>query len=262
MEVCGIKVVVRRTFLEVDASQCSDVKRRSATDPCVCGSGYDSDDVVSTVADSAECLSRWGCEELDFDLADASTCAPSSVSSPMSPPGIFSPVHSTVSSCSSGPSLLTPQRPSASKRNVVHCPNEKRATLMLRNLPSSFTQERLLDVLDTRGLLNCCDFVYLPVDFQSGAGLGYAFVNMSSCDDAKRAMVDLVGFNSWGDVACKKVLDVCWSDPHQGLDMLIDRYRNSRVMHRLVPDHYKPFLMENGKKIVFPVPTKRVRSPL
>jgi hypothetical protein len=133
---------------------------------------------------------------------------------------------------------------------------------MLRNLPSSFSQQRLLDVLHATGFSDKFDFVYLPVDFQSGAGLGYAFVNMNTPIDARLAVSKLSGYSEWGDAACRKVLEVCWSDPHQGLDMLIDRYRNSRVMHKSVPEHYKPLLLQDGKRTAFPAPTKRVRSPL
>lgn len=255
MEVCGLRVVVRHTFLQVDNMSKITTRQRACSDSAVCH-----DDDVSTVADS-DCLSncgRWGCQDLDLDMAsDTSAPAsspgvsltPSSPSTPLTPPGVFSPPPSR--------SLL-----GTHKSKVQHDVSDTRTTLMLRNLPSSFSQKRLLDVLNATGFSDRYDFVYLPVDFQSGAGLGYAFVNMINPADASLAVAKLSGYSEWGDAACRKVLEVCWSDPHQGLDMLIDRYRNSRVMHKSVPESYKPLLLHDGKKVAFPAPTKRVRSPL
>jgi RNA recognition motif-containing protein len=139
---------------------------------------------------------------------------------------------------------------------------EQRTTIMLRNLPSSFHQEQLLTLLESAGFSERFDFVYLPVDFASGACLGYAFVNLSSSEDAQLAMVRLQGWSSWQDSSCQKIMQVCWSDPHQGLSMLIDRYRNSRIMHKAVPSAYKPLTFKAGKQVAFPGPTKRLRSPL
>jgi len=139
---------------------------------------------------------------------------------------------------------------------------EKRTTLMLRNLPSCFSREGLLETLDSCGFVGKYDFVYLPIDFHSGAGLGYCFVNMINSEQAEHLILHLQGFSDWKGSTSHKVLDVCWSDPHQGLDMLIDRYRNSRVMHGSVPDHYKPVLFENGVRVPFPRHTKRIRPPV
>lgn len=132
---------------------------------------------------------------------------------------------------------------------------------MLKNLPSAYTQSKLLETLDSLGLMGKYNFAYLPVDFLSGAGFGYAFVNFISGQDALVALQMLQGFAGWKDTGCRKVLEVCWSDPHQGLDALIERYRNSRVMHGTVPIHYKPVLLMDGCRIAFPAPTKRIRPP-
>jgi len=133
---------------------------------------------------------------------------------------------------------------------------------MLRNLPSSFRQEQLLKLLESAGFAERFDFLYLPVDFASGACLGYGFVNLISSEDAQLAMVRLQGWSSWQDSSCHKVMQLCWSDPHQGLNALIDRYRNSRIMHKAVPSAYKPLIFKAGKPATFPGPTKRLRSPL
>jgi len=58
-----------------------------------------------------------------------------------------------------------------------------------------------------------------------------------------------------------KAAEVFWSSPHQGKDMHVERYRNSPLMHKDVPDWHKPILFENGERIDFPPPTKRLKEP-
>jgi len=55
-------------------------------------------------------------------------------------------------------------------------------------------------------------------------------------------------------------LQVRWSSK-QGLHTHVELYRNSPVMHELVPDEYKPILLKDGVRIPFPPPTRRVRKP-
>ena len=41
----------------------------------------------------------------------------------------------------------------------------------------------------------------------------------------------------------------------------VERYRNSPVMHRSVPDEYEPVIFKNGVRKNFPRPTKKVKAP-
>jgi RNA recognition motif-containing protein len=120
----------------------------------------------------------------------------------------------------------------------------------------------MLRLLNSHGVAEKYNFIYLPMDFATGANLGFAFVNLDSQEIADAALHKLQGFSRWSDRACRKTLQVCWSDPHQGLDMLIERFRNSQVMHKKVPREYKPLLLKRGIPVPFPKPTRRVRSPL
>jgi len=136
---------------------------------------------------------------------------------------------------------------------------EKRTTLMLRNLPNDYTRDMLLDLLDCQGFCGVYDFIYLPIDFNRLAGLGYAFVNCVSPATAEAMREQLQGFDQWC-VSSQKVCDVCWGDPLQGLEAHVERYRNSPVMHQSVPDEYKPAVFVNGIRSAFPSPTKRIRT--
>jgi len=135
-----------------------------------------------------------------------------------------------------------------------------RTTLMLRNLPNDYNRSMLLSLLDEEGFAGKYDFVYLPVDFASGAGVGYSFINMTSHQDAEHFRVCFTGFTRWA-FPSRKVAEVAWSNPNQGLAVHIERYRNSTVMHPSVCDEYKPALFANGVQVPFPSPTRIIKSP-
>jgi len=133
-------------------------------------------------------------------------------------------------------------------------------TIMLRNIPNEYTRDMLLELLNSEGFVGLYDFVYLPVDFQRWAGLGYAFVNLVSHEDAECARAHFHGFTAWM-VRSTKVCEAAWSGPLQGFTEHCERYRNSPVMHELVPEYVKPIIFQGGQRIPFPEPTRRVWPP-
>jgi hypothetical protein len=138
--------------------------------------------------------------------------------------------------------------------------NGECTTLMLRNIPNDYTRELFLSLLDSNGLAGTYDFVYLPIDFKRMSSLGYGFVNFVSHAEAELARVRLESFNDWS-VQSQKVCTVCWGEPLQGLEAHIERYRSSPVMHREVPDECRPIVLQNGVRVPFPPPNRRVRAP-
>lgn len=138
--------------------------------------------------------------------------------------------------------------------------NEWRTTVMLRNMPNNYTRDMLLDLVNSMGFTGCYDFAYLPVDFKSQAGLGYAFINFVSTAEAQRCFECFEGFSEWR-VPSEKVCTVTWGSPYQGLEAHIERYQNSPVMHQSIPDEWKPVLLEDGVRVTFPAPTKAIKTP-
>jgi len=240
---------VRRTFLEIeDASVPCNMRRARAMSDTVLYDG-----ICTAMRDMTDCKSQ-----------DQSTNA-----------GDDSPRSSHVDSwseldsqeCQTGDRrVVCGVEPKFSSQNesVQLCGQglgDERTTIMLRNLPSAFSRMGLLSVLNSKGLECKYDFVYLPVDFVSGACLGYGFVNFIDHQTAQCALDRLQGFTNWSGTTSQKVLGACWSAPNQGLHMLVERFRNSRVMHGIVPEEYKPALFCEGQKIPFPRHTKRIRPP-
>jgi len=131
---------------------------------------------------------------------------------------------------------------------------------MLRNIPNNYTRNMFLKLLDDNGFAGAYDFVYMPFDFARDANLGYAFVNLQSTEAVDALWKIFDGFSQWS-LPTLKVCQVCWSGPHQGFKAHVERYRNSPVMHKQVPDPYKPVIFKNGIRKPFPRPTKKIKAP-
>merc|ERR1712149_104639 len=132
--------------------------------------------------------------------------------------------------------------------------------VMMRDIPNSYSCNKLVDLFDAAGFQGTYDFLYLPVDFRTNMSLGYAFVNFVSSRKAQEFMLFFDGFSNW-HFSSPKVCQVSWSDPNQGLQEHVERYRNSPVMHENVPDDFKPRLYKGGVRVAFPAPTKRIKPP-
>jgi hypothetical protein len=133
-------------------------------------------------------------------------------------------------------------------------------TVMMRNIPINYTRTMLLQLIDSEGFKGQYDLVYIPIDFNSGAGFGYAFVNMIHPEVAEKFRAHFQGYSGW-TAASEKVCEVIWSGTHQGLEAHVERYRDSPVMHESVPDESKPAIFKDGVRVPFPPPTRAPRAP-
>jgi hypothetical protein len=147
----------------------------------------------------------------------------------------------------------------ASPRQSDSDSEETRTTMMMRNLPNSYTRDMLQELLDFEGFRGSYDLLYVPIDFASEAGFGYSFINFVSAGEALRFRTHFQGFRAW-QTASDKVCDVTWGS-NQGLRANLQRYRNCPVMHESVPDKFKPATFVNGARAAFPAPTRSIRAP-
>lgn len=180
-------------------------------------------------------------------------------------------MRSGCNSATSSPSNSRPSSPSG--RRTPRTPSavcgqmcgdvaeELRTTVVIRNLPRTYTREMVCEFMNEEGFAGRYDFVYLPTDFRTWLAFGYAFVNMVTPEDATDIMRCVDGFDEWKHDGEGKSCNVVWSDPYQGLEANIERYRNSPVMNESVNETYKPMLYHDGKSIPFPSPTKKLRQP-
>jgi len=136
---------------------------------------------------------------------------------------------------------------------------EAKTTVMMNNVPLSYTCDSLIDLLESKGFSKWFDFVYLPINFDQMLGVGYAFVNLTTPEKAEEFILAFEGFDGWASSFSKTACAIRWSHC-QGLSENIARYRNSPLMSEEVPAFYKPVLFEDGVRIPFPKPTKQLRT--
>jgi hypothetical protein len=130
-------------------------------------------------------------------------------------------------------------------------------TVMLKNLPPQYTRDVLKELLQSEGFLDHCNFLYLPMNFQSAQNVGNAFLNLASEEQTRRFFTVFEGFRRWA-VDFDQAASVCWSNV-TGLSANIERYRNSPVMRECVPDSFKPILLSGGQEFPLPRPTDQLR---
>lgn len=226
-----VRVVVRQTFIEIrssvlDRERASMVLRKRAfSDFEVCYSGNYGKVMCSAERSSASEISTvLGSEDVVSYFSSSSRESPIRQTSALSTP------------VSAGEVAWT--------------------TLVLRGLPQGFSRTMACALLESAGFSCRYDFVHVPVDFCSWSPFGHAFVNLVSQHDALALMrhFELVDSTASG-------ITVAWSAPIQGLEQLLEHYRNSPVMNYAVREIYKPLLLVNGTQTAFPRPTKRVRFP-
>ena len=114
-------------------------------------------------------------------------------------------------------------------------------TLMMRNIPSKFNQETLLQRLSEEFNLALIDFFYLPIDFKSGKCLGYAFLNFTSSIGLTDFMESFAGARLSPSSA--KVLDLSLAKV-QGLEKNYNLFKASSVM-TYAPPQFRPMVKCN-----------------
>jgi hypothetical protein len=135
-------------------------------------------------------------------------------------------------------------------------------TLLLSNLPAKLTQETLIEVLDKEEFCAFYDFVFMPVDLCTGLNQSYCIVNMTEHSHGLALADKLHGRTKWGVDSEELACEVTWCVNGQGLDCLIQRYRNTSENHDSIPEEYRPQLFANGWPKQFPRPSVQVAAPL
>lgn len=266
-------VVVERTFLELKEETLEEFfcegRPRSFSEPCVasllpskkCSSDSFDDDAQSSKATTLGSSQDW--TALDSDITSAISfndgeIESSVVSTECLPPGVWSTAAAaSVPMASAIPGVWNSQ--DSSPVAAIRQFGAPRTSLILQNIPVGCTRAELQGFLDSHGFYAQYDLLYLPTNFWTWKNCGYAFVNMVSHGMATMVMQRLHGFEGW----CAEgvdALEVSFSTI-QGVEANIERYRNSPVMHHLVPDEYKPLLLVGGQQVAFPAPDRKVKTP-
>eukprot|EP00747_Dinoflagellata_sp_TGD_P125813 gnl/TRDRNA2_/TRDRNA2_174215_c0_seq6.p1 gnl/TRDRNA2_/TRDRNA2_174215_c0~~gnl/TRDRNA2_/TRDRNA2_174215_c0_seq6.p1 ORF type:complete len:417 (-),score=77.86 gnl/TRDRNA2_/TRDRNA2_174215_c0_seq6:922-2118(-) len=126
--------------------------------------------------------------------------------------------------------VLAPEAADATVTSSVNTLSDEWAevhTIMMRNVPNRYTQHLLIEELNNRGFLGAFDFVYLPVDAQTDANRGYAFINFDQASDARRFKEEFDGYQMSYFESSKFV--TVTPATLQGFEANYAHYANSRV---------------------------------
>jgi RNA recognition motif-containing protein len=167
------------------------------------------------------------------------------------PPGVFLPQEDECA-----------KRAKAKRVGLWNAPveHESRTTVLFRNVLATSKRSDLCILLNNEGFRGQYDFLYVPANFKTMLSFGYAFVNFVSGQAAEAARQYFNGFE-WNVQGESSLLETSWSNPHQGYEVHVERYRDCPVMHSSVSDEYKPIVLRGGVRVPFPVPTKRLIAP-
>lgn len=150
--------------------------------------------------------------------------------------------------------------------------SKSNTTVMWKNIPGNYRQKDIIQHLEDKGFKGLFDFVYAPFDFERKAMKGFAFVNFVDNSRAELCMQFFKDFNQWKNKSEKK-LEVIWPEgkggqpPLQGLQANLKRYKNSDVMHKEIPEEFKPMTFNTteqwrlGERMEFPTPDRPIKTP-
>jgi RNA recognition motif-containing protein len=129
---------------------------------------------------------------------------------------------------------------------------DTRTTIMIRNIPKTFSQTFFLSILEAKFPSGTFDFVYLPMDLMNGVNVGYAFVNFQ---DSQTIIPFFNFFNNKTWRTILQTLDISGArafEPDisnrsckvtyariQGLEQLNEHFRSSSIMNQ--PDSIRPY---------------------
>mmetsp|Transcript_20587 Transcript_20587/g.45080 ORF Transcript_20587/g.45080 Transcript_20587/m.45080 type:complete len:978 (-) Transcript_20587:2385-5318(-) len=105
---------------------------------------------------------------------------------------------------------------------------DKRTTLMIKNIPNKYTQKMLLATIDEH-FRGTYDFFYLPIDFKNKCNVGYAFINMIQPIHII-ALVERFNHKKWERFNSEKVCNISYARI-QGRQALVNHFQNSSLMH-------------------------------
>eukprot|EP00928_Gymnodinium_smaydae_P034715 TRINITY_DN2453_c0_g1_i1.p1 TRINITY_DN2453_c0_g1~~TRINITY_DN2453_c0_g1_i1.p1 ORF type:complete len:323 (+),score=37.57 TRINITY_DN2453_c0_g1_i1:53-1021(+) len=151
--------------------------------------------------------------------------------------------HGVQAACSAAPE--PPHDPSipiiegkrAKTRVSVAASLDRATTIMVQNLPNFTTRDVFTQVIDWLGFDGKYDFLYMPVNLQTGMARGYVFVNLLTAEIA----VDFVTLCRRQGLRCKRA-------SLQGIDSYLSNRPTRRALSRVRNSRFQPFIRTNASE--------------
>ncbi|KAL3649904.1 hypothetical protein CASFOL_006307 [Castilleja foliolosa] len=131
--------------------------------------------------------------------------------------------------------------------------DDKRTTLMIKNIPNKYTSKMLLSAIDERHR-GTYDFIYLPIDFKNKCNVGYAFINMTE-PSLIVPFYQTINGKKWEKFNSEKVATLAYARI-QGKNALVAHFQNSSLMNE--DKRCRPILFHTdgpnaGDQVPFPM---------
>jgi len=130
-------------------------------------------------------------------------------------------------------------------------------TLMIRNLPRSYTEEALVREIETVTGRGTFDFLYMPWDARRGSNISYAFVNFNNQEATQRCFYGLSG-RQWRLADSSKCCRIAAAHV-QGLAANLVHYRD--VANMPEARRHAPIVMLNGTLADYEDAVRRFCAP-
>jgi hypothetical protein len=135
---------------------------------------------------------------------------------------------------------------------------DARTTVMIRNIPKSFSQTFFLSILNARFPDGTFNFVYLPMDLMNGVNVGYAFINFHNSKtiipfynffNSKTwklilHTLDIQGARAFEPDISNRTCKVTFARI-QGMEQLCEHFRSSSIMNQ--PDSIRPYFYTDSE---------------
>ncbi|KAF0700450.1 Aste57867_9034 [Aphanomyces stellatus] len=143
----------------------------------------------------------------------------------------------------------------------VHKGEDRRTTLMIRNIPNKYTQTMLLAEINEHHQ-GAYDFFYLPIDFKNKCNMGYAFINFMAYE-AIVPFYEAFNGQKWRNFNSEKVCAISYARL-QGKAAMIARFQNSSLLEK--HESYRPLVFKSsgpdkGALEPFPAPRPSTKQP-
>ena len=123
----------------------------------------------------------------------------------------------------------------------VSAGDERRTTLMIRNIPNKYTQRMVIQEIQ-ENFVGTLDFFYLPIDFKNGCNVGYAFVNFATGEDVLAFHAVFHG-RRWNMFNSEKICELTFARI-QGKSNLVSHFQNSSLMQE--DKWFRPLILDQS----------------
>ena len=129
---------------------------------------------------------------------------------------------------------------------------DKRTTIMIKNIPNKFTREKLIEIIDKK-FKGTYDLFILPKDGNKNRNFGYSFINFLSSYSIPYFYSEFNG-KKWVDTNSLKICEITYSK-YQGRNELIAHYPNKIIYFNDVinvqKDNSNNFFIPSEYKLLF-----------